>query len=255
MAHFRLLPKTICIALCLSVAALAADDGCTKCHEDPAFYAEYPKLYGYYQQWLGSPHEQAGISCNDCHGGDPDTDSIEDAHAGVLPMNKPTSTLHYQKQPDTCGQCHRANRTQFVQSKHFTALMGQRAAPTCTTCHPAMSRRPELRVMVLNACRNCHGAGNSENLPMISDVAEHAFQQLNIAGGLLGWTRIHYESHGWPDDSRERVRALEDRHRRIVSMVHQFDLAQTGVMTNELLGDLREIFDAARRDHEQQRQD
>jgi hypothetical protein len=235
----------------IATTAVAAENECANCHEDPAFFAEYPKLNDYYQQWMGSPHQQSGLSCSACHGGDPDSTSAVTAHVGVLPMNDADSTLHYQKQPDTCGQCHRANRNQFVQSKHFTALMGQRAAPTCTTCHPAMSGRPELRVMVLNACRNCHGEGNSENLPLIADLAEHVFQQLNIAGGLLGWTRIHYESGGWPDDSRERMERLSMRHGIIINQVHRFDLGETEAATAALLGELREMFDAARQAHEQ----
>jgi hypothetical protein len=166
-------------------------------------------------------------------------------------MNDRESTLHFQQQPETCGRCHVENRTQFVQSKHYAALMDQRSAPTCTTCHPAMSRRPELRVIVLNACRNCHGEGNSENLPLVADQAESVFQQLNIAGGLLGWTRIHFESHDWPENSRQRIRDLELSHGRIIDSVHNFDLTETGTATQELLVELREIFDVARRAHEE----
>jgi hypothetical protein len=186
----------------------------------------------------------------DCHGGDASANSAQQAHAGVLPMNDQNSTVHYRQQPETCGQCHRDKRAQFIQSKHYAALMGQRAAPTCTTCHPAMSRRPELRNIVLNACRNCHGEGNSENLPLITDQAEGAFRQLNIARGLLGWTRIHFESHEWPADSKEQVRDLEKRYQTIVNKVHQFDLQQTESATTEILGALREIFDDARRANE-----
>lgn len=246
MTSSRLLSKLVAACMCVSAdAAIGAENECINCHENPAFYSEYPKLHNYFQQWLGSPHQQAGVACDDCHSGDPDESSVAGAHAGVLPMNATDSTLHYLRQPDTCGQCHRSNRNQFVQSKHFTALMGQRAAPTCTTCHPAMSRRPELRSIVLNACRNCHGEGNSENLPLIADQAERVFQQLNIAGGLLGWTRIHYETLGWPDQSMELVTDLEQRHELIIDGVHQFNIGETEADVAHLLGDLREMFDAA----------
>ncbi|MDH3336241.1 MAG: hypothetical protein OER22_09555 [Gammaproteobacteria bacterium] len=238
-------------SLVFSVSALPAENGCVSCHKNPAFYSQYPKLHEYYQQWVASPHEQAGVSCEDCHGGRASATSIEEAHAGVLPMNDKRSTLYYQKQPETCGQCHGDKQRQFLQSKHYAALMDQRAAPTCTTCHPAMSRRPELRNIVLHACRNCHGEGNSENLPLIADQAERVFNQLNIAGGLLGWTRIHYESHGWPDDSQQRVRDLEDRYHWILNRVHQFDLQQTEDSIVAILMELRKTFDDARRTYEQ----
>jgi nitrate/TMAO reductase-like tetraheme cytochrome c subunit len=242
-------------SLLFSVSTQSAENGCISCHQQSDFYAQYPKLHDYYQQYLLSPHKQAGVTCDDCHGGNAGANSVNKAHVGVLPMSDKNSTVHYQKQPETCGQCHADKRRQFVKSKHYAALMDQRAAPTCTTCHPAMSRRPELRIIVLHACRNCHGEGNSENLPLIADQAERVFSQLNIAGGLLGWTRIHFESHDWPADSRERVQSLEMRYQTIVDNVHQFNLQQTDSKTAEILGQLREIFEEVQRAHEQEAAD
>jgi hypothetical protein len=104
----------------------------------------------------------------------------------------------------------------------------------------------------LNACRNCHSEGNSDDLPLIADQAESVFSQLNIAGGLLGWTRIHYESHDWPNNSKQHVSDLEKRHADIITRVHQFDLQQTETATIGLLADLNNIFDEARNIHERQ---
>ncbi len=166
-------------------------------------------------------------------------------------MSSRNSSLHAMRQPDTCGSCHRENASEFTASAHYAALMGARAAPTCTTCHPAMSQRPELRAIVLNACRNCHGPDNKEGLPLIADEAERVFNHLNIASGLIGWTRIHFQSHDWPADSRERVGGLEKRYAAIVSQVHRFDLARTEAQTVELLAELRALFNEARREHEE----
>lgn len=235
-----------------SEEARSEGNSCISCHQQSGFYAQYPKLNEYYQLYLRSPHKQAGVTCDDCHGGNANAESAEEAHVGVFSMSDKRSTVHYQKQPDTCGECHRDKRAQFIQSKHYAALMNQRAAPTCTTCHPAMSSRPEYRVIVLNACRNCHGEGNSENLPLIADKAENVFNQLNIAGGLLGWTKIHYESHGWPGDSRQRVDDLEKHYHTILNRVHQFDLQQTEDSAVAILLELKEIFNAAQREYEKQ---
>ena len=229
----------------------AADDACDGCHRNPDFFAQYRKLYDYYERWRGSPHEAAGVGCSDCHGGNPNAESADGAHQGVLSMSDARSTLHNQAQPDTCGQCHRANRRQFVESKHFESLMTDGSAPTCTTCHPAMSSRPELRRIVADACSNCHSPGNEANLPLVSDLAAQVFQQLNAAGGLLGWTRVHYESLGWPEDSRNRVATLENRHEDIISQVHAFRLEDIEAATTDLMGELRAIFDAARQAHEE----
>ena len=64
----------------------SADNSCIDCHKNPAFFAQYPKLHEYYQQWIASPHKEAGVTCDDCHGGDALSAEIEDAHKGVLHM-------------------------------------------------------------------------------------------------------------------------------------------------------------------------
>ena len=244
----QLLLSAACMALMVPLTpAIAADNQCTGCHQDSDFYARHPRLHAYYQDWLQSPHKMAGATCDDCHGGNPAAQSMDEAHSGVLPVSDEQSLLHFRQQPDTCGGCHADKRAQFVQSKHYEALTGERAAPTCTTCHPAMNRRPEYRSIVLNACRNCHDEGNSGNLPLIAEQAESAFQQLNIASGFLGWANIYYESHGWPDDSATQVRELEERYRLVLDQVHKFDMNETEDAMSEIQGELREMFDTARR--------
>ena len=230
----------------------AAGNECIACHRNPDFFAQYPKLNEYYQEWRDSPHARAEVTCDNCHGGRPRATSASKAHSGVLSMSDTKSTLHFQRQPKTCGRCHSDVREEFVQSKHYAALSGQRAAPTCTTCHPAMSQRPDFRLIVLNACRNCHGEGNSEDLPLVTADAESLFHQLNIVEGLLGWTRIHYESRGWPGDSRSRVADIEARYQKTLNWVHQFHLQETVAETEVILGELREFFETARREFESQ---
>lgn len=237
--------------LALSASARSAENSCISCHQQPNFYVQYPKLNQYYQQYRVSPHNQAGVTCDNCHGGDAGSTTARQAHVGVLPMSDPKSTVYYQSQPDTCGQCHIDKQRQFLRSKHYAALMHHRAAPTCTTCHPAMSGRPELRNIILHACRNCHYAGNADDLPLIADQAEGVFKQLNIASGLLGWTVVHYESHDWPGDSKELVGGLQERYESIINKVHEFDLQQTDDSTVSILIDLREIFDTVRSERSQ----
>ena len=88
----------------LSAGARSAENSCIDCHQQPEFYAQYPKLHEYFQQYEVSPHNQAGVTCDDCHGGDAGAESAQRAHVGVLPMSDPKSTVYYQEQPDTCGQ-------------------------------------------------------------------------------------------------------------------------------------------------------
>jgi hypothetical protein len=169
----------------------------------------------------------------------------------VLPVSDPNSQLYFRNQPRTCGRCHPDKLEQFRMSKHYAALQGSGAAPTCTTCHPAMSSRPTYRVIVLNACRNCHAEGNKRGLPAIGDKAEHAFYQLNVASGLLGWSTIHFESLGWPDDSRAMVAKLADDYHGAVNRVHRFDLQKTEAEGADILGRLETIFAEAKKSADQ----
>ena len=113
-----------------------------------------------------------------------------------------------------------------------------------------MSQRPNYKLIVLNACRNCHGEGNSEGLPVITVDAENLFQQLNIVEGLLGWAQIHYQSRSWPGDSRDTVASIEARYQKTLNWVHQFDLVDTSSETSAILAELTQLFEGARRDFE-----
>lgn len=228
-------------------AAAASENGCIECHSNENFYARYPKLYNYYQDWSQSAHSKNGVTCDECHGGDAEAATAEGAHKGIFPPSNSRSSLHFSKQPETCGACHRDKRAEFEQSKHFRALGTETAAaPTCTTCHPAMNKRPSYRAIVLNACKTCHQEGNRQGLPDIVDQAEDILRQINVAHGMIGWARLHFSSHEWPGSSRESVQSLEERYSDIVDQVHRFNLERSDAATAELLTELREMFDAER---------
>ncbi len=111
----------ISLSAAFSASTQSTENSCIDCHQQSDFYAQYPKLHEYYQQYLVSTHKQAGVTCENCHGGNASADSAMQAHAGVLPMSDKDSTVHYQRQPETCGQCHSDKKSQFVQSKHYVA--------------------------------------------------------------------------------------------------------------------------------------
>ncbi len=236
------------LAILLSAAAFAADNSCIQCHSNEAFYARFPRLFNYYQDWIDSPHSRAGVTCDECHGGTPQGETIERAHEGVFPVTDSHSSLYFSRQPATCGACHTDKQAEFERSKHFQALQAESAAaPTCTTCHRAMNKRPTYQSIVLNACTTCHQEGNRQQLPLIVDDAEDLLRQINVAKGLIGWARLHFSSHDWPGDSREQIRDLERRYEQLVDQVHRFDLEASDAATLELLTELRKLFDAERR--------
>jgi len=63
--------------------------------------------------------------CTDCHG----------SHE-ILPANNDKSPIYKFNVPETCGKCHTAIQTTFVQSIHGEAIArGNGQAPVCTDCH------------------------------------------------------------------------------------------------------------------------
>ncbi len=236
------------LAVLACVSAPASGNGCIDCHKDENFYARNPKLYRYYQDWLKSPHNQAGVTCDGCHGGNPAATTVETGHQGMFPMSDSRSMLYFSRQPDTCGDCHTEKKKAFEQSKHFKALQSATdTAPTCTTCHPAMNSRPAYQTIVLNACTTCHHEGNRQGLPDIVNEAEGLLRNINVAQGMLGWAKLHFASLEWPGDSSEHIGNLENRYAIIVDQVHRFDLQQSDKETMELLAELKQMFDAERR--------
>lgn len=239
---------TVLPVLVLCFAASAADNQCIECHSNEDFYARFPKLYNYYQEWIESPHAVSGVTCDDCHGGNPAGATVQLAHRGMFPVNDEKSSLYFSAQPATCGTCHREKQLEFEQSKHFLALQkGTAAAPTCTVCHPAMNKRPSYQAIVLDACTTCHKADNRQGLPDIIDTAEDLLGHVNTAHGMIGWANLHFSSLGWPDNSREDMQLLGERYTDIVDQVHRFDLEKSNEATMELLTDLRRLFEAERR--------
>ena len=136
-------------------------NGCYDCHS-----AVNDKQASIAADWKASAHAAAGVTCADCHGGDPGTDQITKAM-------DPASG--YSKAPDRigsvgmCASCHAnpermkatgLNTDQYA--KYYTSVHGQRLLAANDT-----------RVAV---CTDCHGI---HDIKKVSDPASKAFA-LNI---------------------------------------------------------------------------
>ena len=97
---------------------------------------------------------QKAAVCTDCHG----------THE-ILPASDPKSPISRFNVPATCGQCHTAIETTFMQSVHGQAIArGNQLAPTCTDCHgihtikaPSNPSSPVAEQNVSrDICARCH---------------------------------------------------------------------------------------------------
>jgi formate-dependent nitrite reductase cytochrome c552 subunit len=231
------------IFLVLGVPLPAQGNGCIDCHSDSDFYVQDRKIYNYYQDFINSPHSDAGLTCDFCHGGDANAANMESAHEAISPITDPKSKLYYKNLPETCGTCHADKLTQFKQSKHYKALMSDSLAPSCTTCHSAMNPRPDYRAIIDNSCRTCHKQANAPRIPLVADKADEFLYRLGIAKVYLGWTTNYYESMEWPGDSQQLIRDISHDYDRAVTRVHSFDLGKMDKSSEEILAKLTEIFE------------
>lgn len=144
-------------------------NGCYDCHS-----AVNNKQAAISADWASSTHAKAGVSCADCHGGDPGSDQITKA---MDPANGYTAAPARADTVGLCGSCHanvermRASGLPTDQyAKYWSSVHGQRLAGSddtrvaiCTDCHGSHDVKkvsdPTAKVFALNIpdlCSSCH---------------------------------------------------------------------------------------------------
>jgi hypothetical protein len=97
--------------------------------------------------------DTVAANCVDCHG-----------NHKVLPANNPASPVYKHTVPQTCGQCHKEARINYLNSIHGQAMTkGILEAPVCTDCHgehtiqtPDSSLSSISPSNVPKTCGHCH---------------------------------------------------------------------------------------------------
>ncbi|MEJ2690187.1 MAG: cytochrome c3 family protein, partial [Deltaproteobacteria bacterium] len=106
--------------------------------------------------WVGSIHQKYGVTCDKCHGGNPEASEAEKAHKGVYGSSNPKSTVYFKNIPATCGACHGAEYYKFSQSEHYKMLESTGQGPDCVTCHGSMVTRVLSPDNLAAVCEQCH---------------------------------------------------------------------------------------------------
>lgn len=166
------------------------DNHCVDCHSK---LTEPLRVSNRYFDWHRSRHQEKGIGCEKCHGGDPALADKQKAHAGVLKSADPQSRLHAKRLPETCGACHQTVVTAFVQSRHYQRLTSSGFGPTCTSCHvhmvaAAIYSPQETAVL----CAYCHNTINGmlPPRPEIPERASEAMMAIKRADVVVEWANL-----------------------------------------------------------------
>lgn len=134
------------LTLALPLPSLAqAVTACLQCHGTQTGRGEAPV-----PKWQGSVHAENGISCHDCHGGDPkDVANAMNPARGFLGVPKEKEI------PAFCGRCHVGIMSDYLRSAHGKALGA--GGPTCVTCHDAHAvKRATIDLINEASCSRCH---------------------------------------------------------------------------------------------------
>ena len=179
VAPLRLGARTVLsvmvLLMLLTLASAQKKSSCIDCH----IKLDDPRLSAPAKLFVNDVHRGRGLSCNDCHGGDPNADTSEaakDPRKGFL--GKPR-TLDI---PAYCGKCHsdanlmkRFNPSLRVdqESEYYTSVhgrllkTGEQKVATCISCHTVHGIRavsdPLSSVYPMNVadtCAKCHGNAN-----------------------------------------------------------------------------------------------
>ncbi|MDH3718382.1 MAG: cytochrome c3 family protein, partial [Planctomycetota bacterium] len=169
------------------------------CHGNAEIWdGETRHLYVPLEDFATDIHAQKGLQCHDCHGGNPDTLNLREAHAiedGFRDIKTPADV------PEFCGRCHsnadymqrfrpdaRTNLVaRFLASAHGRHLqnVGGPAAATCTSCHATHTMRavddPAAAVHATQLSQTCGSCHKDQQIALRKSV-HHAVGPRNQRG-------------------------------------------------------------------------
>ena len=157
--------------------------------------------------WRGSIHADNGISCHDCHGGDP-----KDAANAMSPARGFVGVPGATGIPAFCGRCHVGIMEEYLKSAHGRAL--GKGGPTCVTCHDSHAVvKATLEIINKKSCSRCHPYDRASAI-------KEAMRQTE--GRITDIERKieRFKAHGADTEAREKnLFNLRNRYHRLFHVV------------------------------------
>lgn len=163
--------------------ALAADTVCLQCHS-----GQDGRLGQPVGEWQQSIHAENGISCHDCHGGDP-----SDFALAMSPERGFLGAPEYADVPAFCGRCHLGVREDYEASAHGKALAN--GGPQCVMCHgDHQVVKASIGLINPDSCSRCHEYERAEKVKDVISETEAKLQSLEISVASLHRLGIDVEN-------------------------------------------------------------
>jgi len=215
--------------------AEAVESSCVSCHAEE----EDAELSAPVEEWRRSVHAEANVSCDGCHGGDPqqqDADlSMDEESAGFLGRPGRKQIISF------CGGCHEQIAHGFQQSvMGLKSTEGERVA-TCTTCHMihghAIQHPNAHEILTEERCGECHEGARAVAL---RTALEHLDALIRSADARVAPIRGAIDTSPLDEELRQA-------HQHAVVVAHTYNLARIQLVAErsaERLGRLDAEADA-----------
>jgi hypothetical protein len=166
----------------------AKKDYCVECHNNLT-----GKLQAPVSQWRSSVHHKAGISCSECHGGNP---GINHKEKSKVARYKYIGYPKRDKVIKTCGRkgCHTLQRFQFEAGPHYKSVQ-KSGRPGCSTCHGAHSIvKASGDIIKDKACSQCHTAKYAQEIVTSINSIEKGISEVALNIDFLKKNQVEVTS-------------------------------------------------------------
>ncbi len=145
---------------------------CIDCHTSDLMKKGYQAIPG---EWRKSWHYKNGVSCQNCHGGDPkDAARSMAPEAGFVGIPKPKMV------PEFCGKCHIGIKDDYLASGHGKALMTTGRGPNCVTCHHSHDiQKASINIINEKLCGVCHSYDRAREMKAALLLTEQKMNEID----------------------------------------------------------------------------
>lgn len=144
-----------------------------ECHEDVMRKTASDN----FQQWSDSIHSEYYVTCDRCHGGNPDAKSKTGSHGSMKGINDTDSPIYFKNIPDTCGECHAEEMEHFKNTMHYQRLKAESRAPSCVTCHKPHTFKVLKASEMTALCSVCHNPRDQVATASVPIDAKNALEK------------------------------------------------------------------------------
>jgi hypothetical protein len=208
---------------CFTVTTVQAEsvtNSCIRCHSKSAFSITDKKLYKYFRDWELSIHAQEGVTCVDCHGGNPNRTDKKKAHGKDI--QQLLTPVEYEQISVTCGKCHEENAENYKKSQHYKILTEKgrsHPTPTCVTCHGSINTSIPKHDDIAKICASCHNAV-TENNPENPEIASYLIERLSF----INYYSRYLISKGVLEENPQFSTTIDKEYSELSQLWHTLEL-------------------------------